>query len=107
MPDYRILRPIGNRRYPTKFATTYAVETEPGIFASVTRLQDQSHISRPPRGSNQAILYVSHHSADAELARRTTGARIAYWRKPESRCSPAMCAASAIRGRTPAAWISS
>lgn len=66
-PDFRILRPIGNRMYPTRFATSYAVETEPGIMAIVTRLYDQSHVSRPPRGPAKAILYVSHHSADAEL----------------------------------------
>jgi hypothetical protein len=54
IPDYRILRPIANRRYPTRFATTYAVESEPGVFAVVTRLQQQSHLSRP-------------HSSDAEL----------------------------------------
>jgi hypothetical protein len=67
VPEYRILRPIGGRRYPTRFATTYAVETEPGLLATVTRLYDESHVSRPPRESSEAILYVSHHSADAEL----------------------------------------
>jgi cephalosporin-C deacetylase-like acetyl esterase len=66
-PDYRILRPSGGRRYPKKYAATYAVETEPGIFAIVYRLDDASLISRPPRGAKRAILYVSHHSADAEL----------------------------------------
>jgi dienelactone hydrolase len=67
VPDYRILRPISGRRYPTKFATNYAVETEPGIFAIVTRLSSESHLSRPPKDDGPAILYVSHHSADAEL----------------------------------------
>lgn len=66
-PDYRILRPSSGRRYPKKFAATYAVETEPGIFAIVYRLDDASLISRPPSGAKRAILYVSHHSADAEL----------------------------------------
>ncbi|WP_254507975.1 alpha/beta hydrolase family protein [Anatilimnocola floriformis] len=66
-PDYRILRPIGKRNYPAAAATTYAVETEPDVFALVTRLGDASHVSRPPRGKGPAILYISHHSADAEL----------------------------------------
>ena len=66
-PDFRILRPIGKRNYPAAAATTYAVETEPDVFALVTRLSDASHMSRPPRGKGPAILYISHHSADAEL----------------------------------------
>ncbi|HSI15336.1 MAG TPA: hypothetical protein VK961_25035, partial [Chthoniobacter sp.] len=67
VPDYRILRPSSGRRYPKKFAATYTVETEPGIFAVVYRLDDASLVSRPPRGAKRAVLYVSHHSADAEL----------------------------------------
>ena len=66
-PDYRILRPIGSRKYPKRFFTTYAVETEPGIHALVYLLTDESHLSRPPKGRDRAVLYVSHHSADAEL----------------------------------------
>jgi dienelactone hydrolase len=66
-PEYRILRPIGGRKYPRPHATTYAVETEPGVFALVYRLQDRAHYSRPPRDAARAVLYVSHHSADAEL----------------------------------------
>jgi len=66
-PDYRILRPLRSRNYPRRFATTYAVETEPGAFALVTRLSDVSHLSRPPQDPRPAMLYVSHHSADAEL----------------------------------------
>lgn len=65
--DYRILRGSDARRYPKKFSATYAVETEPGIFALVTRLDDEALMSRPPRGAKRAILYVSHQSADAEL----------------------------------------
>lgn len=67
VPDFRILRPLPGRRYPSKGATTYAVETEPGIHALVTRLYPESHYSRPPRGTGRAILYVAHHSSDAEL----------------------------------------
>lgn len=66
-PDYRILRPVRSRNYPRRFSTTYAVETEPEIFALVTRLSDVSHLSRPPQDPRPATLYVSHHSADAEL----------------------------------------
>jgi dienelactone hydrolase/pimeloyl-ACP methyl ester carboxylesterase len=66
-PDYRILRPVRTRNYPKRFAATYAVETEPGIFALVTRLSDVSHLSRPPQDPRPAVLYVSHHSADVEL----------------------------------------
>jgi hypothetical protein len=33
----------------------------------VYRLSDQLHLSRPPKDQKPAILYVSHHSADAEL----------------------------------------
>lgn len=65
--DYRILRPVSGRKYPKKNAVVYAVETEPGIQALVTMLSDQPHMSRPPRGSDKAMLYVAHHSSDAEL----------------------------------------
>jgi hypothetical protein len=66
-PEFRILRPARSRNYPRRFATTYAVEPEPGVFALVTRLADEAHLSRPPKTPGPAILYVSHHSADAEL----------------------------------------
>ncbi len=66
-PDYHILRPQNGRKYPTKHAITYAVETEPGIQALVTRLSDEPLYSRPPKDKKRAVLYVSHHSADAEL----------------------------------------
>ena len=67
VPDYRILRPIGNRAFPKKYFATYVVETEPGIAAIVYRLSDDELYSRPPPGKKRAILYVSHQSADAEL----------------------------------------
>ena len=67
VPDYRILRPTAARKYPTRYAGTYAVETEPGVHALVYRLSDESLVSRPPTGVERAVLYVSHHSADAEL----------------------------------------
>jgi dienelactone hydrolase len=67
VPDYRILRPTGDRRYPKPHATTYMLETEKGVGPVVYRLSDQQHLSRPPRDDKPAILYVSHHSADIEL----------------------------------------
>ncbi len=66
-PDYRILRPATNRHYPRPHATTYLLETEPPACAVVYRLSDQPHLSRPPKDTGPAILYVAHHSADAEL----------------------------------------
>lgn len=66
-PEYRILRPAGDRGYPRPHATTYAVETEPGVLAVVYLLSRQRHDSRPPCASGPAILYVAHHSSDAEL----------------------------------------
>jgi dienelactone hydrolase len=66
-PEFRILRPLPARGYPRRHATTYAVETEPGIFALVTRLADEAHYSRPPKGPEQAVLYLAHQSSDAEL----------------------------------------
>ncbi|MDB5324165.1 MAG: Acetyl xylan esterase [Phycisphaerales bacterium] len=66
-PDYRILRPIGGRGYPKKSSTTYAVETEPGIQALIHLLTDQPHLARPPQNIERAVLYVAHHSSDAEL----------------------------------------
>jgi dienelactone hydrolase len=67
VPDYRILRPLPSRKYPRPNAVTYAVNTEPGIETLVYRLLDQQHYSRPPQGPKRAVLYVSHHSSDAEL----------------------------------------
>ena len=66
-PDYRILRPSNSRRYPKKYAATYAVETEPGILSWVYCLSDTALESRIPRGASRAVLYVSHNSADEEL----------------------------------------
>lgn len=66
-PEYRILRPRRSRKYPSPHATTYAVETEPGIQALVYLLGNERHYARPPRGRKRAILYVPHLSSDAEL----------------------------------------
>jgi dienelactone hydrolase len=66
-PEFRILRPLPARGYPRRHATTYVVETEPASFALVTRLADEAHYARPPKGPEQAVLYVAHQSSDAEL----------------------------------------
>lgn len=67
VPDYRILRPLRSRKHPAPYAANYMVETEPDVFTVVYQLHDVSWTSRPPRGTKEAILYVSHRSADAEL----------------------------------------
>jgi len=66
-PEFRILRPLPDRRYPMKHALPYMVETDPGVHAIVYRLTQEPLLSRPPRDAKTAILYVSHASADAEL----------------------------------------
>ncbi len=66
-PDYRILRPVSGRNHPRPHFTTYAIETEPGVLATVYRLSATAHYSRPTKDEKPALLYVSHHSADAEL----------------------------------------
>lgn len=67
VPDFRILRNLPSRRYPRPYATTYAVNTEPGIHALVYRLSTERHDARPPQGPARAVLYVAHHSSDQEL----------------------------------------
>ncbi len=76
VPGFRILRETGGRRYPRPRFTTYAVETEPGIHALVYRLSDQRLYSRPPRGPERAVLYVAHHSSDAELREEPLAAEL-------------------------------
>jgi dienelactone hydrolase len=66
-PEFRILRPVRSRSYPTLHATRYAVETEAGIHALVYRLSNDPLYSRPPRGAKRAVLYIAHRSSDAEL----------------------------------------
>ena len=76
-PDYRILRPLGARKYPTRGAALYAVETEPGVQALVTMLADAAHASPPPQGRARAVLYVAHHSSDVELREEPLTAELA------------------------------
>ncbi|MDB6119979.1 MAG: Acetyl xylan esterase [Verrucomicrobiaceae bacterium] len=68
VPEYRILRGAGSRKYPAKGYCDYAVATAPHIETIVTELFDEAGFtSRPTRGRKRAVLYVSHHSADEEL----------------------------------------
>ena len=67
VPEFRILRPLPDRKYPLRHALPYMVETDPGVHAIVYRLTTEPLLSRPPRDTNKAILYVSHTSADEEL----------------------------------------
>ena len=67
MPEFRILRPLPDRKYPIRHAPPYVVETDRGVHALVYRLTREPLLSRPPRETKKAILYVSHQSADAEL----------------------------------------
>lgn len=71
--EFRIPRPHGVQHYPQSQATTYLVETEPGIQAVVIRPIGERHLSRPPRATGRAILYVAHDSADAELRTNAPG----------------------------------
>ncbi len=66
-PDFRILRHVGGRKYPKRHFTTYLVQTEPDVHAVVYRLDDTALDSRPTRGAERAVLYVSHQSSDVEL----------------------------------------
>jgi cephalosporin-C deacetylase-like acetyl esterase len=71
VPEFRILRPLPDRGYPMKHALPYMVETDPGVHAIVYRLTNEPLLSRPPRDTNRAVLYISHESSDEEL--RTEG----------------------------------
>jgi dienelactone hydrolase len=66
-PAYRILRPYARRGYPKPHATAYAVETEHGILAITTRLNEEPLYAPPPETRGPALLYVAHRSADTEL----------------------------------------
>ena len=68
MPEYRILRPVA--RPQVSEAARHDLrrrDREPASSRSSTGCRDEAHYSRPPQDEKPAILYVSHHSADAEL----------------------------------------
>jgi dienelactone hydrolase len=69
VPEFRILRPLPDRKYPLRHALPYMVETDPGVHAIVYRLTAEPLLSRPPSDTSGAILYISHESADEELRR--------------------------------------
>ena len=94
VPEFRILRPLPDRKYPMRHALPYMVETDPGVHAIVYRLSAEPLLSRPPRETNKAILYVSHQSADEELRneqlirrshRRRSASRVLYVRRTRRR----------------------
>ncbi|NOY29196.1 MAG: prolyl oligopeptidase family serine peptidase [Planctomycetes bacterium] len=96
-PPYQILRNFSNRNYPRPHAVTYAVQTEPDIWALVYRLANQRRFSRPPRAGKKAILYVSHHSADQEL-RSDEWLRELIEASPDEASPDMPCFACDIRG---------
>ena len=67
VPEFRILRPLPDRKYPMRHALPYMVETDRSVHALVYRLTREPLLSRPPRETRKAILYISDQSADAEL----------------------------------------
>ena len=67
VPEFRILRPLPDRKYPIRHALPYMVETDRGVHALVYRLTREPLLSRPPRDTKKATLYISDQSADAEL----------------------------------------
>jgi hypothetical protein len=67
VPEFRILRPLPDRKYPLRHALPYMVETDRGVHALVYRLTREPLLSRPPRETRKALLYVSDQSADVEL----------------------------------------
>jgi dienelactone hydrolase len=67
VPEFRILRPLPDRKYPLRYALPYMIESDPGVHAIVYRLTAEPLLSRPPRGVSKAVLYVSHASSDEEL----------------------------------------
>ena len=71
-PSYRILRPHASDGYPKRWASTYVINTEPGMHAIVYRLAEERLLSRPPQTQQPALLYVAHHSSDAELQSEST-----------------------------------
>ena len=68
-PEYRILRPWSSRGYARSNANQFVLETEPefGAQAVVTKLEDERRAARPLPGDREAVLYIPHHSSDAEL----------------------------------------
>lgn len=66
-PDYRILRTVASRGYPSKTHCAYAVQTERDLEVTLIRLSEEPLTSRLRSDQRKAILYVAHRSSDAEL----------------------------------------
>ena len=86
-----------------RHALPYMVETDRGVHALVYRLTREPLLSRPPRETKKAILYVSDQSADAELRSEPLAARAHRGRSRSGVPYAATCAASASRPRRPRA----
>jgi dienelactone hydrolase len=66
-PYCRILRSVSNRKQFKRYLLTYVLETEPRSQAIVYHLTEERLLSRPLYDTDEAWLYVSHHSSDQEL----------------------------------------
>ena len=75
VPEYRIMRPLGNRQY-SRPASFYNVETEPGIQCMMTMLSYEMLASPIPPGK-EAVLYVPHMSADVDLREEPLAKKLA------------------------------
>ncbi len=67
-PHYRVLRPVSGREWP-RASASYLLETDPahGAQALVYKLEEAARASRPLPGKGPAVLYIPHHSSDADL----------------------------------------
>ncbi len=69
-PEHRNLRPLHGRGHAAhEHTAVLMVQTEPGIHAVVYRLDKETDAlyALPPSVPPRALLYVAHHSSDAEL----------------------------------------
>ena len=105
MPDYpHPARRSADRKYPKPHATTYAVETEPGIVRGrLPALATRPHLSRPPKDDEAGDPLRLASLRRRRAARRAAARGAGEGRAGDARSTPATCAASASRGRTPAA----
>ena len=106
-PHYRILRDFGNRGFPRRYATTYAIETEPGIMAISYMLGEQRHERADP--SAAAISPVctlriapAMKSCAVPRCRRMTTSRKCL--RPGTRFSAAMSVALENHYRIRVGW---
>ncbi len=67
VPHYRLLRPLRGRKYPKRYATVYAVDSEHGICVIAYMLTDRPYYAQVPAGPEPATIYVAPWSSDEEL----------------------------------------